>query len=87
MKVSNKWIVTGDYAISDTDEEKSQLTHGGCGCCSSYSEVIEQEPVARLMAAAPEMLVLLRQLYKYGQDSVDATELLTRLEDIEFAGA
>ena len=87
MKVSKQWVVTGDYAISDTDEDKTQLTHGGCGCCSDYEEVIQAEPVARLMAAAPEMLNLLRQLDKYGQDSVDTTVLLDRLNDIEFTEA
>lgn len=87
MKVSKQWVVTGDYAISDTDEEKSQLTHGGCGCCSDYEEVITQEPVARLMASAPELLAKLREINKWGFDSVDVDELLTRLKDIEFTEA
>ena len=87
MKVSNKWVVTGSYAISDTDEEKSQLTHGGCGCCSDYEEVITQEPIARLMAAAPELLHVLREIDKWGSFSVNAGELLERLKDIEFTEA
>ena len=85
-QVSNKWqVVTDDgYAIADTDAENTQLTHGGCGCCSSYGEVIDDEHVARLMAAAPELLRKLREIDKWGQDTIDTSGLLERFKDIEF---
>lgn len=88
MKVSKQWKVIGGYSVADTNESATELMYGGCGCCGGGpDESILEEPVARLMAAAPEMLNLLRQLDKYGQDSVDTTELLDRLKDIEFTEA
>lgn len=88
MKVSKQWTVgeNDGYAICDTNENKTQLTTGGCGCCSSYGDCIEHEPVARLMAAAPEMLVALRLASTFADGKV-ITDLLERLKDIEFMEA
>ena len=83
MKVSKKWYVVGDYAVSDVNsDEENSLTYGGCGCCGGGPKsAIEDEPVARLMAAAPELLDALRR--NVTAFDYDAHQLLKSLEDIE----
>lgn len=86
MKVSNKWVVTGNDGWSVSDKDYSLLTYGGCGCCGGGPDAaIDDEPVARLMASAPELLQALRDIEKWGSFSVNIAELLERLKDIELS--
>lgn len=62
-----KWIYKecqtgGQFAIYSNDEEQTQITYGGCGCCNARDEVIENESDAKLMAAAPELLEALEDI-------------------------
>lgn len=91
MKLSGSWKIvhgddgTGGYAVSEKDEAGTLLTYGGCGCCGGGpDEAIDHEPVARLMAGAPELLRKLREINKWGLDMVDTSGLLERFKDIEF---
>lgn len=87
MKIDNKWVVTGEggYSVAKTEldkyGDKQLLTWGGCGCCGGGPEqAIDDEPVARLMAAAPELLRALRR----SVPDHEGVDLLGLLDDIEF---
>ena len=57
----------------------TQITIGGCGCCSDRDESIDSEEDARLIAAAPE-------LYEVAQAIIDAMTADSDLYGILLAG-
>jgi hypothetical protein len=70
IKIGKKLEVRGNFAIYDTsagdDEWKQRITNGGCGCCNDSDESIDCEQKAELLAAAPEMLEIIREIRKNG---------------------